>query len=324
MDMLSSILANTHLHSSLVCGLTMRDGVAINYETGFGVAAHYVQTGTCWLELPDEAPRLLSAGDFVLLPRWPEHALALTLGHPHVTIRSLVEQTHQPMWSPGTILSQPIQLDVGEGEEQCRVISLIFHIWDAAKNPVLNGLPDIAHLRPASETTRSLLETLSRFIDDERAANNMGFAAVSNKLAELVFTQAVREQFQTDSADMTGLLRGLADPALASLLPFLHERPEAHWTIGAMAAQCGLSRSLFAVRFKAIMATTPRDYLTTLRMARAADVLRAGQRVKTAAAAAGFRSEPAFAIAFHRAFGKTPGQFRDGFTAQGPNADNVI
>jgi AraC-like DNA-binding protein len=315
MDMLSRILADTHLHSSLMCDLALRDGVAIDYETASGIAAHYIQSGKCWLELPHDEPILLGAGDFVMLPRWPEHALSLSLGNRPAKIRALVERSSQPIWFPGLVLDQPIRLDAGEGTEFCRVISMIFHVWDPDKNPVLTCLPEVAHLSPVSGTTQSLLETVTRFIEDERNSDRKGYAVISNKLADLVFTQTVREQLQSHPSDMTGFLRGLADPALSSLLPMLHGQPEAHWTLASMAAQCGLSRSAFAMRFKNLIGITPRAYLNTLRMTRSAELLRHGKRVKVVSDAAGFRSEQAFATAFRRAFSETPGKYRTKFIA---------
>lgn len=310
MDLLSQVLASTHLESSLICDLGLGGNAAIDYEIGSGSPAHFIVSGSCWFTAPDAAPIKLMAGDFIMLPLWQRHVLASNLAAVPMPIRSLVSQAGLPIWTPGELLDHPLSLTAGDKAQECRVLSLVFRVHDPESNPILRGLPQCVSLAPAGPTTRALMATILQFIRQDDNAGLQGYAAVSNRLADLVFAQVIREQLLSAPEHLTGLLRGLSDPALARALAALHEAPGLNWTIATMAAAGGLSRSIFAQRFHRLLGRTPHHYLIELRMQHAARVLHAGQRVKTVADQVGYATVQSFSDAFSRFHGVTPGKFR--------------
>jgi AraC-like DNA-binding protein len=81
--------------------------------------------------------------------------------------------------------------------------------------------------------------------------------------------------------------------------------------VATLARTAGLSRAAFAARFTARVGEPAMSYLMSLRMQRARTLLR-GEEATVAAIATrvGYQSDVAFAAAFKRATGTTPGAYR--------------
>lgn len=108
-----------------------------------------------------------------------------------------------------------------------------------------------------------------------------------------------------------GWTRALADAAVGAALRAIHEQPARAWTVSGLARVGGLSRAAFARRFTALTGRPPLAYLTWWRMTIAARVLRdTSAPLSTVAARTGYTSEFAFAKAFKREYGVTPGRYR--------------
>ena len=103
----------------------------------------------------------------------------------------------------------------------------------------------------------------------------------------------------------------------------MHDDPARRWRVGELAAEAGLSRTAFAVRFRRVGGETPMGYLTTLRMLRAAEALRRGDApLARVAAEAGYASESAFGTAFRRTMGDAPR--RHAARAEGPRLGRAV
>jgi AraC-like DNA-binding protein len=81
-------------------------------------------------------------------------------------------------------------------------------------------------------------------------------------------------------------------------------------TLQLLAERVGMSRSVFALRFRETVGTTPMEYLTHWRMLLAADRLKnSGDGLSTIAQSLGYESESAFGKAFRRLMGHSPRQY---------------
>jgi AraC-like DNA-binding protein len=190
-------------------------------------------------------------------------------------------------------------------------------------NPLFAALPPVIHLRGDDPAVRRWLQPTLDFIHVEMAGRLQGAQTVLRRLADVLFIQAVRAYAARDACDAdggadgadgagtVGWLRGLSDPRVGRALMLLHARFEAPWTLDTLAAEVGLSRTLLAVRFKALVGESPIGYLTRWRITRAANLLRSGSdSVARVAEKVGYGSEVVFAKAFRRITGMPPGQFR--------------
>lgn len=132
-----------------------------------------------------------------------------------------------------------------------------------------------------------------------------GGQAVFHRLCEIVVIRLLRHALESGTTAV-GLLAGLAHPRLAEALVAIHETPDHAWTLEQLADQAGMSRTQFAVTFKAVVGATPGVYLSSWRLEIARTELEAGSPVKRVARMCGFSSAAAFSRAFARRYGHAP------------------
>jgi AraC-like DNA-binding protein len=90
----------------------------------------------------------------------------------------------------------------------------------------------------------------------------------------------------------------------------MHQDPARRWTLRALAARAGMSRSSFAQKFKQTVGSSPIDYLTRWRMLLAGDRLEnSNDPVSAIALSLGYESESAFSNAFKRVMASTPRKY---------------
>ena len=112
-------------------------------------------------------------------------------------------------------------------------------------------------------------DLLSQLVDltmAEMQRSRSGAASVRLGLSELLFVEAVRPHIDSLPEAQTGWLAGLRDPGVGRALAAIHARPEAAWTLEILAREAGVSRSVLAERFPALVGHTPIQYLTNWRM----------------------------------------------------------
>lgn len=87
---------------------------------------------------------------------------------------------------------------------------------------------------------------------------------------------------------------------------FLHDHDDRNVTLGEMASIAGLSQFHLARYFKSAFGQAPISYHRDLRLARAAELLRGGHSVASAAEATGYSDQVALSHAFRRRYGAPP------------------
>ncbi|MEN4904852.1 AraC family transcriptional regulator [Luteimonas sp. TWI1437] len=98
---------------------------------------------------------------------------------------------------------------------------------------------------------------------------------------------------------------------LAPLLAMVEAQPARGWTAETMAAQVGVSASRLHALFQQELGTTPRAWLSSLRLARARDLLtRTALPIAEIAYRCGYADQSALTRAMRRADGQTPAQAR--------------
>ncbi|MVU78491.1 helix-turn-helix domain-containing protein [Nocardia sp. ET3-3] len=251
---------------------------------GNSAGFHVVLQGSCWLVPDGGAPVHLQAGDVAFMPRSRGHAITDSL------------DTATETGTETVLLCGAYYLD------------------GSREHPALAELPDVIHL-PARVGHHSPLRTAIELLGHEVESRH-GSGAIA-PLLEVLLLFMLRAWHQTHPTD-TGWVAALGDPVIHAGLQAIHAEPAAPWTVQTLAARAGVSRSVFAQRFTATLGTGPLTYLTWWRMTCAARLLRESDLLlRVVAEKAGYTSEYAFAKAFKREFGISPGQFR---THAGPEA----
>ncbi len=266
-----------------------------------GAAFHIIARGTCWLEVAGMAkPIQLSEGDHVILPRGDAHVIrdALTTQVAHIV--NFDDPNARKEFRAAA--NGPIT----------RLICGCLRFANGATDPLRAILPPLLHFKQQTARPAPWLQTTAAKIPEELDSDRPGAEAVATRLAELMFVQAVRAFFEQNADRVpSGWLAAVRDKHIGRALALMHAEPEGPWTISSLADRVAVSRSVFAAKFSQLVGEPPLRYLTRLRLNSAALRLRSTEDgLKTIAAAAGYDSVVAFAKAFKRHMGITPGQYR--------------
>jgi AraC-like DNA-binding protein len=269
-----------------------------------GPTFHIVTHGKCWIEVKSVAkPVQLSAGDFVLIPRCDMHFLRDLPSTRTVDFFNFLKSRvpdKQGAFSVG-----------GEGPVT-RLVCGEMQSEQGVTDPLLAVLPPFIHVNGSGGDVAPGLRVTVSQVFEELGAGRSGTAAVVTRLADILFMQAIRAYFDEniDTAG-TGWLAALRDQQIGRALVLLHDRPHQSWTVAELADLVALSRSAFAAKFTQLVGEPPLRYLTRLRLNVATARLRSGNdKLSVIADAAGYDSVPAFAKAFKRHLGVTPGEYR--------------
>lgn len=156
------------------------------------------------------------------------------------------------------------------------------------------------------------LESSLGLLIDETTSGRPGFQTIVERVADIVFVEAVRDHIASTPTNGSGWLRGLTDPQVAHALSLVHGRPGEPWTVASLAKAVALSRTVFAHRFRALVGSSVMEYVAARRMHVAAGRL-AGSReaLSQIANEIGYESEISFSRAFRRWAGVPPGQYRN-------------
>ncbi|MCX4905416.1 AraC family transcriptional regulator [Streptomyces sp. NBC_00878] len=266
---------------------------------------HLIAEGTCWLRFAGQPPQQLVPGDVVLLPHGAAHHLA---GRPEQAAVPYAElEAAHPAGREGII-------DLGGEGPVVRVVCGKFEYdGDASQHPVLSALPPVIHIPGTSADPE--LQGVIRLLVAETTQKRPGARAVAARLTDILFVQVLRAWLDTAGADPRSApqswLMALRDPRIGAALALIHEAPQQPWTVESLARDVSMSRPAFARQFKQLVGVSPLAYLSRLRIALAARLLRdTDQLVSDIGEAVGYTSEFAFARAFARERGVPPGRYR--------------
>lgn len=309
-DPLSDVLGALQLRNSAVTIFHLGAPWGMDVPR-FGPAFIYaVIEGEGVVEVEGEAPLRFEAGDLFLSPRGDRCILRSAPGVPTAFITEVFEPGTE-LWTPARRLDAPLIAHYGGGGPQTLLLVLLLDFAESDPNPLGLNLPRLIHLKREDNHMTPWLTPAAQSVVDEAKLGRLGYFAMVTRLAELLFINAIRTHLILRPEAASGWLRGLSDPRIARVLSVLHRRPEQRWTVEAMAAEAGMSRSAFAEKFQRLIGETPFDYVTRWRMGLARDWIAAGRRsVKAAAHDLGYASEKAFSQAFRRTMGATPSSFR--------------
>jgi AraC-like DNA-binding protein len=97
---------------------------------------------------------------------------------------------------------------------------------------------------------------------------------------------------------------------MSAAISAMHDDPAHGWTVQELAERAGMSRSIFALRFKQTVGAAPMEYLARWRMLLAGDKLvNSSEPISAIALSLGYESESAFSTAFKRVMGCSPRRY---------------
>ncbi len=297
MDPLSDVLSLLKPRSYMIRCFDAAGDWSVRFERHEGIKCYAVVSGACWLAVEGVAePVRLTAGDCLLLPRgWP-FRIASDLSMAPTSSEALISTERG-----GGVTT------VGGGGD-CMAVGGYFAFHGDRAGILLSVLPPVVHIRRDSDRA-ALRWAMDRMMQELREPQPGGHL-MAEHLAHLILVQALRAHVADGAKGGVGWLFALADRQMSAAIGAMHGDPAFRWTLQALAEQAGMSRSSFALKFKATVGASPMDYLTRWRMLLAADRLESsGEPVSTIALALGYEFESAFSTAFKRVMGLSPRQY---------------
>ncbi len=304
-DLLSELLSGIRL-----CGVQYRRiqtgpefGMSFHARPGHAYF-HYLAVGNALLRSAHGTLHRLSAGSAVLVPHGEEHALV-----------SGNDVPVQPIDSFATAALG----DAVSGVDTCPSTSttpsaILFYgcmEFDLGGMQALGALMPTVMLANAHDDRYPALAPIFTSMKNEICSGRIGFAGILARLAEVMAAMIVRGWVESGCDNASGFVAALRDPRLARAILALHRHPGHDWSVEELAAECNISRSVFAGRFQSTIGIPPLRYAAELRMRLANQWLtRDRLAIDTVAHRLGYTSQAAFSRAFKRVTGHTPGSSR--------------
>lgn len=297
MDPLSEVLALMKPQSLACGGFVVPGDIAVYFPKHQGIKCYAMLAGECWLVVEGvPEPVLLRSGDCFLLPRGLPFRLATDL--------SLEPVHYMVAWSRlGKTHGDP---EIPEGGRY--MAGGFFGFTGSHAEMLLHSLPPIVHIRRESDKAamRWSLERMREELRDPQPGSSL----IAQQLAYTMLIQALRLHLADGGSAGRGWLSALADKHMSIAIASMHNDPGHPWTLQSLAERVGMSRSVFALRFREIVGVTPMEYLTRWRMLLAADRLRSSaDGLSAIARSLGYESESAFGKAFRRVMGCSPRRY---------------
>ncbi|MFJ4371024.1 AraC family transcriptional regulator [Pseudomonas japonica] len=299
MDPLSDVLSLLQPQNQFYAGFDAAGDWSFDFPAHKGIKFTAVMRGTCWGITEDlEQPIRFDEGDCFLLNSDRRFILSSDPRLPAAASEHILE----------AVSRDGIAVHNGGGE--VFLISGRFSFAGDHAAVLFEALPAVINIPEASSQAQVLRWSLDQWACELRNPQPGG-ALMSTHLAHLMLVQVLRLYLHSASELPKGWFLALTDRQISLAIAALHAEPARPWTLEALARIAGVSRTVFAQRFKALVGTTAMDYLARWRMLLAANRLRTGsENVSTIAFSLGYESESSFSTAFKRIMATTPSQYR--------------
>ncbi|MDQ2834509.1 MAG: AraC family transcriptional regulator [Acidobacteriota bacterium] len=299
MDPLSSVLALLKPRSHLSGRFDIGSEQAIRFPKYEGIKCYALLAGSCWLTMLDAEPVLLREGDCFLLPSGRAFSLATHPSARPVELQALLAALYSGL--PGLC----------DGDPDCTLAGGHFLLGGDPADLLLGFLPPVVHLRTKDEKA-AMRWSLERMRDELRE-ERLGGSFLVQQLAYMMLVQSLRVHLAQASQEAVGWLYAMTDPQLKTAIVSMQANPANHWTVNGLAQHVGMSRSIFALKFKEKVGESPMEYLTRWRMLLAGDrLMTSPEPILSLALSLGYESESAFGKAFKRVIGCSPRQYSRG------------
>jgi len=301
MDMLSGVLRSLRLNASIYCAMDLSAPWGISLPKSAWAPFHLVESGSCWLVSGKGKRVRLEAGDLVVLFNSEGHALCDDAGSRPDPLETIL----QHKTSEGVVR-------FGGGGSLTRLVCGKFAL-DAIEGPPgsLRHLPNLLHIHRKSWPQFASFSATLRLLAKEVRSAQPGSELAARFLTEVLLIQILRVLLNGPHASATGWWQALRDPPIAAALAAIHDNPGQAWSLESLASKAGLSRSVFAARFRERMGQTPMAYVADCRLRLASRWLQETElSVSEVFQRLGYQSAAAFNRAFKRKYRLPPSAYR--------------
>lgn len=300
-DALKRVLNVLHLKAKLFYQLEFAEPWGVRFAiNSSGADFHVIEGGRCWLRLPGTAePTLLLPGDLVVIANQDQYELVDDLATIATPLHEWLHVRKAQPASPASTTTT--HLICGEFRAENNMIYPLFSL-----------LPPLIIIRGVEGKSVEWLSTSLQFIASEAHHKRPGNDTVISRLMDILFIMVIRYWIDQHVVGEGGWLGALYHPQIGEVLGLIHQQPEHHWTVEALAAAVKMARSTLAGQFTVMVGEPPMRYLTRWRMQVAAMLLMEDRMLTIEAIAqrTGYASAYAFSKAFKRWTGLAPSIYR--------------
>jgi AraC-like DNA-binding protein len=304
-DELSVLLEQINVRSVVYCLSDLGAPWGLQVDGSATAKFHLILDGraTLTLDEPGAGPAELSAGELALLPHGSGHLIQDDRGSPTRRLEHILAEL------PAEAAER---LAYGGDGPRTSLLCGGFALASGLPENLLGLLPPLLVLDTASSGIGAWLEPTLALLRSEIACDAPGGPAVLAKLADVFLAEIVRRYLSSlDALTFSVPSAAASDPSVGAALTLLRAQPDTPWTVADLARKVGLSRTVFAARFRELVGESPMSYLARVRLGYAAGYLSATNKtVREIARMVGYSSEASLSKAFRRAFGRAPGEYR--------------
>ena len=301
-DPLAQLFAGMKVDTYPPARLECRGAWAIDFPKTPYVRFATVLEGACWVKVANEPAEHVRQGDGYILTQGLPYRLYTMEGAPVADGLKLFRRTSDAVVRHGEA-----------GGTLTVIVGGRFTFSELMSQVLLETLPPFVRIPSESKRDAAVLAACTDLLVQETADNRLGANLIRHHVAQIMLVQALRARVEKDRQIAGGWLQAMSDPRIAPAVQMLHASPERAWTVEELAKAAGMSRSVFAARFKELSGEPPLEYLLQLRMRLAAHYLATRTRsISTIAFDLGYQSVSAFSTSFHRVMGVSPKDYRAG------------
>ncbi|MDJ0919889.1 MAG: AraC family transcriptional regulator [Henriciella sp.] len=208
-------------------------------------------------------------------------------------------------------LQPPFEASMPPEREEDAGVAIFAARVPTSANPVADIVPSFIYIDDEQLQAAQELGPILKLIRDNVVMHGNDKTHVTRRLAEIVAMSLIEHSLEKLTSEGLNTAQGVGDTQLRRAIVAIHETPDQDWSLEQLARHAGLSRSVFAERFKQVLGETPMTYLAQVRMARGTMLLKTSDlSVSEIAYRCGYQSDTAFHKAFKRLVGMTPKEYR--------------
>lgn len=244
---------------------------------------------------------VLESGDVVFMPQGSTYKLYAGEIKEAVAISSL---TSVPICTRVRDVDASWPLD--DNERKATIFSGYMDFELGCFQPLIKTMPEIMSAKELKTSWPEIYPLLVA-MERESLSCQTGYASILSKLADIIGCLIVRGWLESGTNTTSCFMKTLRDSKVSEAISYMHNKPDTQWSVESLALKVGLSRSVFAKRFKTTTGTTPILYLTELRIRLAMQYMsKKNISVEAVALQLGYTSAAAFTRAFKRITGSSP------------------